>query len=336
MKFTRFLILAAMLMLLTPFAATANTLTFGEVRISGFVETLSTLNFDAEDDASAIDFAVQSARVRFDTRLAPWISANAEIASSGSTNPANLNPTLRRAIVALFTTKDDITYRLEFGRKAIPFGVASGWYTAPANAFIYQPSVTTSILGSWSDEGIFGSVSGKNWSVQAYAVEGNETRVISTLDPEDLGAGIAGGLRATVRPVAGLNLGVSYALNGQAQEGNYSIMAGDVVLKLGPCTLTYQYLASMPEFDFDVRRDSWFAQVEFDLTDIIGVPIEPGFRFDYFAGSVTEDNKAATIITVQAMYKFEKVLRIGLSYRNGKSHTGDQFNELALQVMTMF
>jgi hypothetical protein len=336
MKSIRFFIIVAVLVFAMQPAGAL------EFQLTGFAEALSTLNMEGEDPE--VGFVMQSARVRFNTILAPWITANVQIGSvSGKPDMA-----LRSAMITLSKETEDVTFRIGFGKTSVPIGVASGWYTAPANAFMYAPSLTENILGSWTDDGVFGSIFGKRWSLQAYAVDGSRTKVITYAneadklanpDPEDqagIGRGIAGGLRAALSPIEGLTLGASYALNGHFNGCNYSIMAGDVTLRFGPCVFIYQYLAVMPKFEFDDRRDSWFTQFELDLMKLIALPITPGVRYDYLAASAIDGaDKAATIVTIQAMYKFENALRIGLAYRNGKnSYT--QFNDLSLQVLTMF
>ena len=341
MKTLRFLVVAFVVLLSAPLAAAEGGAPV--VQVSGFVEALTALNFeimnDDTNDNTPMSIAVPSARVRFNAPLTSWLTANMQV--QGSAVGGGGAVSLAAATVAMSTTEGDTTYRFEIGRKAVPMGLAGGWNIAPANPFIHRPSLTTDHLGVWTDEGIYGSILGKSWSVQLYGVEGNNTSVVTNLNPAgNKGKGIAGGLRATASLGKALNVGVSYALNGwangDAAGDNYSIMAGDAALKLGPCTLTYQYLASMPKFEFDGRKDSWFAQFEFDLKDIAGIPLEPGVRYDYLTSKFLGGSDAATILTVQAMYKFEKVLRIGLAYRNGKDASLNKISDLSLQVVTMF
>jgi hypothetical protein len=331
MKYLRFLLVAMVLL----FAA--QVVSAAEVSLSGFAEARGTLTLAETNQLGA---GIESTRVRFDTKLTDWLSANVEFGSSGDTSGGTTSTavTMRKAIAAL-TSKlnDDTTLRVEIGQRPVPMGIASGWYTAPANAFLYAPIVSsTNVMGTWSDIGVFGTLSQKAFSLTAYVVQGAGTTVISTDVVGSTGAnapaGIAGGLRAVVTPVENLNLGLSYAISGRNIDQNYSIMAGDVVFSPGPVVLTFQYLAAMPKFEFDSRADAWFAQFEFKLEEILGVPITPGVRYDYLTSNARGTDEGASAITIQAMYQFEKALRIGLSFRTEK----DKDNLLALQVLTMF
>jgi hypothetical protein len=256
-------------------------------------------------------------------------------------------------MVTLNSVGDGPLMSLSVGRFPVPMGLANGWFLSPGNPFAFAPGITTGLLGTsagqgWSDVGALGTIKANILTLQAYAVQGNIPGgkvIISTPDNK----GIAGGLRAVITPFAGLNIGLSYCLNGREAEytppptpavpapvpissgDNKSIIAGDIAWTAGPVTLSAEYLAAMPKFSFDERIDAWFAQFEFDLKDIAGIPITPGVRFDYLTTNLTGAD-AENAITIQAAYKFEKYLRIGLSFRTSKQEE----DQLMLQVLTMF
>jgi len=331
MKRIRFLFVLAVLALSVQLAAAPDVAAVPDLTISGFVDTRASLVGGGEDT-----FLLDSYRVIFGAKIAPWLSAVIHVAGTGSGTPISV-PT---ATITASTESSGTRYSIAIGRSPVPFGLASGWYISPNNAFAYDPAVTAKGLGGkWSDIGITGTVAGDAFSVQAYLVQGNLALVKGAGTGYD--EGLAAGLRAVFTPLEGLKLGLSYALNAHGADldtsnnpidvPNTSLVAGDVSWALGPALLSFQYTASMPKFEFDARKDVWFGQFEFDLANILGIPITPGVRFDYITKSITGGD-AENALTIQAAYKFEKYLRLGLSFRTA---TGAD-DALLLQVLGMF
>ncbi|MDR2733173.1 MAG: hypothetical protein LBC99_00855 [Spirochaetota bacterium] len=323
-----------------------------DVAVTGFADTRASYTMG---DTDAFGFAFHSSRVIFGARLAPWISSVIQF----GTNPGSTEVGLGTATVNLNSVGEGTKMSLAMGRFPVPMGLASGWYLSPNNAFAYQPSVTEFGIGSrnggWSDVGAMGTMQADMFRLQAYVVQGNmpNTRIIAANNPLNPNKGIAVGARAVFTPIDGLGIGLSYCLNGRQahaaatdpdpdENNNKSIIAGDISWALGPATLSFEYLAWMPHFTFDERKDVWFAQFEFDLAKVAGIPVTPGVRYDHISGSVLStaalpDAESGSALTIQAYYKFEKYLRIGLSFRteSGTSATPPD-DVITLQVLGMF
>jgi hypothetical protein len=342
MKLTRILLIVLLL------AASTQLFADVDLKISGYLDARAGVTLGSGTEQ--IGFGINSSRVIFGAKIADWISATVHL----GTNPwggNGLTPALGAAFITLGDPKE---LSLVVGRFPVPMGIANNWFLSPANAFAFAPAlISTGITpegqskspngilsgtngAGWVDQGIMGKFVLEDFlTVQVYAVSGNAGRaLLGSIDPTvgvQTDKGIAGGLRAVITPIEGLNLGLNYCLNAHGVAAdNVSILAGDVEFKIGPVALTYEYLAAMPKFDFDNRQDAWFAQFEFDLEEIAGIPISPGVRYDYLTSYTAVDG--ADYITIQAVYKFEKALRIGLSFRTSKQEE----DQLMLQVLTMF
>jgi len=327
MKATRLLIIVVLLVL---FAQAA----FAEVDVSvtGFADVRAGYTLGDKDE---FGFDFHQSRIIFNAKAADWISTVIQV---GTQPGGDYGIKLGTATVNLNTVGEGAKLSLALGRFPVPIGAASGWYTSPNNAFAFDPLVTSKILGgTYSDIGALGAIKGEKYTVQAYAVQGDTPKAGAGGMIANPDKGVAGGLRAVLTPIDGFNLGLSYCLNGRdaktaTAKNNKSIIAGDISFAAGPVALIFEYLAWMPKFTLDERKDAWFAQAEFDLDKVAGIPITPGVRFDYLTSKALGGADAGNALTVQLAYKFEKYLRFGLSFRT-ESKAPDV---ITLQVLGMF
>jgi len=331
MKLLRFLCVFVLLAVSLQLAAAP------EVEIFGYAD--ARLGVTLEGDTGLRPF-LNLAEVTAAAKIAPWLSADVTIGAYYAAD-GQYGFEVGGARVIISDEADDRTFSLGFGYFDVQFGLASYWYAMPDNAFAFNPGVTDWILdGGWTDVGVFGSIESDQFSLTAYLVQGDSAYI-------DIGngtdKGLAGGLRVTLAPIEGLNLGVSYALNAHGADisatdkaPNVSLLAGDVSFEAGPLYLAFQYTAKMDKFEFADRQDLWFAEAIFSLEDIIDLPLDVGARFDYIssglAGAGASNDEAANAVTIQARYTFEEYFRLGLSFR---TETGKD-SGLMLQAMAMF
>jgi len=338
MKLVRLLCVVALL------AAPLSLAAAPAVEIGGFIDSRFGFDLDDKELAPFID----SMELWFDAKISDWLTASVTIGTYFEDGPRDFRPELGSAFLTATKENDGMKMSLGAGLFDVPFGIASYWASAPDNAFAYAPGVSEDFFaGGWYDFGIFGKIEADQFGLILYLVQGESFFSDNILLPYETDKGLAGGLRATFSPSKGISFGLSYALNahyndaftkakfGDEAEGHISLVAGDVELELGSLTLTYQYTAMMPKFEFGERNDLWFAQAVFSLEEMIELPISLGVRFDYFTESMSEDPanpSAAHAITFQIAYQIEEYLRLGLSFRTREGEN----NVLMLQAMAMF
>jgi len=296
------------------------------VDFSGYADVRAGFNLDA----SKFDFLIGRIELTADALILPWLSLEVTVGTY-ETMDKKYNADLGGAFLSIFKEDGGTKMSLNIGYYDVPFGLASGWYANPENSFMYDPGVTELLTGQWTDLGVYGVLEGEQYSLAAYAVQGDTCGILEAA-PTD--KGIAAGLRATVSPIEGLTLGISYLLNAHynipADNNNLSFLAGDVEWALGPLALAFEYMAVMEKFEFGDRSDAWFAQAMFGLEDVADIPVEFGVRFDYFSEDLKTFSENA--ITIQANWLPDEHLRMGLSFRSQKNTD----SVLMFQVLGIF
>jgi len=323
MKLNRFAIVCCVLLCLAaamPLAAAPT------VEFSGYADVRAVFDLDA----SQFDFLIGRIELNADALILPWLSLSVTIGTY-ETMSRNYSAEIGGAYLSIFKEDGGTKMSFNIGYFDTPFGLASGWYSFPENKFMYDPGVTEVLTGEWADLGVYGAIEAEQFSVTAFAVQGNMYGIWDLVTKDK---GIAAGLRATFSPIEGLTLGLSYALNAHfnipTDNNNVSFIAGDVEGNFGPLSIAFEYMAAMEKFEFGDRVDAWFAQAMFSLEEIADVPIEFGARFDYFS----EDLSIENALTIQVNWLADEHLRIGLSFRSQKDEDYDK--TLMLQVMGMF